>query len=185
MASINVDAASAALFAQHKATLELLAAIGVQHSDLQNEIRAAVFAEAAGWAALNDAGATAAAGTLDAVAEYVRVLMPREALPGVCTWYHAQVAAGAQQATHFLGKARAGDQIDVFANSDQERELAEIAIAKNAGHKKAASQRDAEKAKAKQAAEGGGAVRRRRRRRRLCALLVLTGATWCSTICWW
>ena len=152
MATINVSAEGAALFNQHKATLELLAAIGVRNSDLQNTIRDTVFTEGAGWGALNADGATAADATFDAVSEYVRVLMPVDSFPGVCKWYHDQVA-GREHAAHFLGKARIGDQIDVFADSAAERTLAEIAIKKNLGHKKAASQRDAEKAKAKKKAD--------------------------------
>ena len=156
MATINVDASAAELFAQHKATLELLAAIGVQNSELQNTVREAVFGlETAGWASLNAENATAADGTFEAVAEYVRVLMPRDTLPGVCDWYHEQVRAHANAQRHFLGKVRIGDQIDVFADSNAERDNAEAAIKKNAGHKKAASQRDAEKARAKNKGGGG------------------------------
>ena len=88
MATINVDAAAAALFDQHKPTLELLSAIGVRDSELQNTIRAAVFAETAGWSAINDGdGAKAGEGAFEAAADYVRVLMPQDSLPGVCRWY--------------------------------------------------------------------------------------------------
>ena len=59
------------------------------------------------------------------------------------------MTARSAPAAHYLGESRIGDQIDVFADVDAERDIAEAAIAKNKGYKKAASQRDAEKAKSK------------------------------------
>lgn len=134
-----VSADALALFEQHRETLLLLLGIGVRDSELQAAVRSAVFSNEAGWQALEADAASALAGNAEAL-ELVRVLMPRDQFPALC-------GAVADGDAAFLGQKRIGDQIDLFPNSDRERVLAEKAIAKNAGYKKQASQRDAEKQK--------------------------------------
>jgi hypothetical protein len=170
----RIGAATAALLASRAAPCRALLNMGVRHTAMQRELYDALAADAAVSASMAALEARLAGGAPSltgapaiCAADLAVFLCPalHDALvlgypaleagrPAVAAWVDAVSAlpAAAAAALPTGGRRRVGGQVDLRASPPTVAALADDAVARNAGHKKAASQRDSEDAKKEGAA---------------------------------